>query len=501
MVLDEPEGGSRDGAAAAVKAMISEEVQYLDRSSTSNDSQPGAKAAADHAKTQVHRAVTINHYEQVLDATLRNLDMAHLLPEILGRIRPMMDVDAVTLFMADSDGLSLLATASVGLEPAVERHIRIPRGMGLAGAVFARGHSKVLEEVTAATVANPVLLEKGIHSLAAVPIFVGNHPVGVLTVGSQASRSFQPNEVRLLEVVAERVGYAIERNRILDQVKHERGRAEKASRFKTTLLHMASHDVKTPLTVIRLELRALLQKDVPEGERARALAAMDRNITRLELTLDDFLDVARIEAGRFTLQLHRLDLRTLADEVTAMFRVKADSKHIELQVSGPEVILEGDERRLVQVVVNLVSNALRYTSTGSVGLVVESIGAGVQESPAIARLTVRDTGFGMTSEQMGRLFAPFGQVHEGPQQGTGLGLHLAKVIVEAHRGTIRVDSPGPGLGTTVTLEIPLVASTSKDVEPTVVLRHAPALTTPPLIPPGLPSAWPPSHSSPLPPRP
>ncbi len=454
---DGSEGESRERAAAGITEMISEELQHLDRSAASKGSHGAAKAAEDHAETQVHRAVTISNYEQVLDATLRNLDFDHLLPEILGRIRAMMDVDAATLFLVGADGLSLQAAASVGLEASDERAIRIPLGGGLVGAAFAERQSKVLDHVTAETVANPVLFEMGIRALAAVPIFVGNDPVGALTVGSKGHRGFQNSEIRLLEVVAERVGYAIERNRILDQANRERERAEKASRFKTTLLHMASHDLKTPLTVIRLELRTLSRKGLTDEEKARTLGVLDRNITRLGLTLDDFLDVARIEAGRFTLQRHQLDLRGLADEVVAMFRVQADSKHLGFEVKGSSVLLDADERRMFQVVVNLVSNALRYTASGSVSLKVECIGVGPQTSSAVARLTVRDTGLGMTQQQLADLFTPFGQVHDGPQEGAGLGLYLSKVIVEAHGGTIVVESHGPGLGTTVTVEIPLVA--------------------------------------------
>ncbi|MEK6975321.1 MAG: HAMP domain-containing sensor histidine kinase [Candidatus Thermoplasmatota archaeon] len=357
--------------------------------------------------------MTIQHYEQILDATLRNVDLPTLFPEVLARVRSLLEADEVTVYLLDETTHGLYATASIGMEQAVEAGI-----------------------------------------LLAVPIVIDDLPVGVLTVGCISGRPFEPSEIRLLEVVAARIGFAVERTRILRQVQIERGRAERASRFKTTLMHMATHDIKTPLTTIKLQL-ALLTSAATAGELDKTITVVNRSLTRLEVILDDFLDIARIEAGRFTLALAPVDLRVVAEEVVRMFAPHAALKKLELRLDGESVRLEADERRVTQVLVNLVSNAIRYTQRGSIVIRVDRKEDSAHVVLEAAELIVTDTGKGMTPDQIARLFEPFGQVHEGPQEGTGLGLHLSKVIVDAHGGTIRVESPGEGQGTSVTIELPL----------------------------------------------
>lgn len=438
--------------------LIREEAKHLEGTRAKDDAglppSAGSTVASTHARQQVRRAVTIQHYEQILDATLRNVDLATLFPEVLARVRALLEADEVTVYLLDETGQELQAAASVGMEQAVEVGIRIPFGKGVAGSVIATGKSRTLYDVNASTVANPLLLELGIESLLAVPIVIDGIAVGVLTAGCISGRPYERSEIRILEVVAARIGFAVERTRILRQVEVERARAERASRFKTTLMHMATHDIKTPLTTIKLQL-AMLKLPAATGQaKEKAIAVVTRSITRLEAILDDFLDLARIEAGRFTLAPRPIDLRAVAEEVVQMFAPHAAFKKVELRLEGEAVRLEADERRLTQVLVNLVSNAIRCTQHGSIVL---RVGCKHKDADPFgtAELVVTDTGKGMNPDQIAHLFQPFGQVHEGPQDGTGLGLHLAKVIVDAHGGTIRVTSPGEGKGTSITIELPL----------------------------------------------
>src|SRR5688500_4620346 len=147
--------------------LIAEEASHLDgaRARVDADKANGSTASVssrdsiDHAQQQVQRVVTIQHYEQILDATLRNVDLALLLPEILVRVQALLEADEATIFLLDEAGRGLYATASVGLEQAVEAGIRIPVGKGIAGSVIATGQSKTLYEITRDTVANPLLVE------------------------------------------------------------------------------------------------------------------------------------------------------------------------------------------------------------------------------------------------------------------------------------------------------------------------------------------------------
>ena len=431
--------------------MIEEERQHLEvavSAEAENPTPEGRRWAAGHADTQVRRAVTIGQYEEILDVALRNVDLDVLLPQILRRIKEMFGADQATVYLIDESGQSLYARASIGFERAVHERMAIPVGEGLAGAVVKSRTSQTLNDVSASTVSNGLLIEMGIHSLIAVPILLAGQPIGVMTVGCRTDRPYDPQEVHLLELVAARLALAIERTQILALVQKERGRAERASRFKTTLLHMASHDIKTPLTAMKLQLH-LLPMLHPALAASKGYGIVDRNVNRMELILDDFLDLARVEAGKFELQRKNLDLHALAQEVVDMYLPQAAQKKLHLILQGSPLLLEADGRRLTQVLVNLVSNAIRYTAAGSVILHVKARDAD------FAQISVTDTGQGMSQGQIARLFQPFGQVHEGIQEGTGLGLYLTKIMVDAHGGDIRIESKGPGQGTTVLVDLPM----------------------------------------------
>ncbi|MHB8634615.1 MAG: GAF domain-containing sensor histidine kinase [Thermoplasmatota archaeon] len=440
------------------REMMKEEEKHLQAALTAeaeNPTEEGTGEAMGHANLQVRRAVTIGQFVEILGAALRNLDLDALLPDILGRIRGMLEADEVTVYLPDPKGGELFAQASVGFERAIQDRIRVPVGEGVAGAVFNSHVSQTLYDVNEKTVANPLLVEMGIRSLAAAPIMLGSAAIGVLTVGCRSGRRFDAQEVQLLEVVGARLALAIERTQILGLVQSERGRAERASRFKTTLLHMASHDIKTPLTVMKLQLRMLAMPGMTPEAQAQARAVVDRNVNRMELMLNDFLDMARVEAGKFTLQLVQVNLAALADEVVQMYQPHAAQKKLGLRLEGEPVFMDGDERRLTQVLVNLVSNAIRYTDQG---LVVVRVGR-KDTRPPVASIMVKDTGRGLSAQQLALLFQPFGQVTQGVQEGTGLGLYLCKVIVDAHGGAIRMESSGQGNGTTVTVELPMKPTT------------------------------------------
>ncbi|MHB8633617.1 MAG: GAF domain-containing sensor histidine kinase [Thermoplasmatota archaeon] len=431
--------------------LIREEQNHLKVAVVAEAESPGATGdlgARGHAKSQVRRAVTIGQFVEILAAALRNLDLNALLPDILGRIREMFEAHEVTLYVPDS-AQGLYAQASVGFERAVQERIHVPLGVGIAGAVFESRTSKTLYDINEETVANPLLIELGIRSLMAVPVMLGERPMGVLTVGCRNDRRFDAQEIQLLEVVGARLALAIERTQILGLVQAERERAERASRFKTTLLHMASHDIMTPLTVLKLQLRSLATPTLSPEKQEQAWAMIERNVDRMSMMLNDFIDMARVEAGKFLLQRTKVDLRALVEEVVQMYQPHASQKKLDVRAAGEAVFLEGDERRLTQVLVNLVSNAIRYTDQGSVVVRVGATDSGR------AKITVTDSGRGMTADQISRLFEPFGQVAEGAQEGTGLGLYLAKVIVDAHGGNLKVVSAGPDKGTMVTMDLPV----------------------------------------------
>lgn len=230
----------------------------------------------------------------------------------------------------------------------------------------------------------------------------------------------------------------------------------KMNSFKTQFLNTAAHELNTPLTPLRLQLHLLKSGSMGEmNERqGKAISLLDRNVTRLSGLVAEILEVARMQSGRIRLTPTMVEVDAVVDEVIESFSETARHVGVGLAYEGtPGLTLYADRNRCTQVLFNLVSNALKFTPAG--GSV--TISAVLARDPQTIVMEVRDTGLGLTSEQMSRLFQPFTQVHDPmavTASGTGLGLFICKGLVEAQGGTIKVTSPGPGRGSTFTFTLP-----------------------------------------------
>ena len=195
----------------------------------------------------------------VTDAALTHLDLNDLLAELLVRIRDVLGADTAAVLLRDELRNELVARAAVGLEEEVERSVRIPIGGGFAGRIAAERRPIVLDDVDHADVLNPILREKGIKSLAGVPLVFGNEVLGVLHVGTLTPREFTKDDVELLEVVADRVAVAIEHARLFEAERRGRTRLEQVhSVMETTLANLGFDELVGELLV---RLRSILQVD------------------------------------------------------------------------------------------------------------------------------------------------------------------------------------------------------------------------------------------------
>lgn len=229
-------------------------------------------------------------------------------------------------------------------------------------------------------------------------------------------------------------------------------------------INAAAHDLNQPLTPMKLAMHGLKNQTQDQDEKTRRLMDMvSRSVDRMELLVQDLLDVARIEAGTLKLAPAKARLADLVEETEGFFSVAAQEKGIRLVHEGDaEVVLDG--RRTMQVLFNLVGNAMKFTpKDGSITTTVKDEAAG------IIRVEVTDTGAGLTDDQMGRLFQPFSQVHTNmpnAPKGTGLGLYISKGIVRQHGGDMGVQSDGPGKGATFWFTLPV------DGPPSVAVKDA-----------------------------
>ncbi|MBB3267187.1 signal transduction histidine kinase/CheY-like chemotaxis protein [Azospirillum sp. OGB3] len=236
------------------------------------------------------------------------------------------------------------------------------------------------------------------------------------------------------------------------QVEEARRRAEEASRAKGDFLANMSHEIRTPMNAI-LGLSHLALRAGPPPRQRGYLTRIRASATALLGIINDILDVSKIEAGMLTLERVPFDLSAVLDMVAGTAALSAEEKGLALRLEvAPDVptALLGDPLRLGQVLLNLVNNAVKFTGSGSVVLGVSAAPRGPDDAETELRFAVRDTGIGMTAEQVARLFQPFAQADSSTTRrygGTGLGLAISRRLAVMMGGGIAVDS-APGLGST-----------------------------------------------------
>lgn len=234
--------------------------------------------------------------------------------------------------------------------------------------------------------------------------------------------------------------------------RREAQRLKEMAGFKTQFLRNAAHELATPLTPLRLQLATFaphLSKIDPAG-----FGLLQRNVERLGTLANDLLDAARLQSGHVRITPKRVALADVLGRVAASFRAQAQAAGLTLGVHpcAAGLVVECDETRLEQVLFNLVHNAIKFTPRGG------QVWLGQEPDGRFAAITVQDTGIGLAPEQAARLFEPFTQVHDATHVkvgGTGLGLYIARGLVEQQGGSLDVHSAGPGAGARFTIRLPL----------------------------------------------
>ncbi len=302
------------------------------------------------------------------------------------------------------------------------------------------------------------------------------------------SRLWSEIEIDLLREIADQVGTGIAHaslfkasRTIVDELQRmneslmrqhsdleeARQQAEAASRLKSEFLANTSHELRTPLNGVIGFLKLILDGMIDEPEEQRqCIDEAYRSAMHLMDVIQDILDIAKIEAGKMQLDLNPVKLDDLLVDVEKFTRPQAQQRNLSFEIRAPdtrdEVILYGNYQRLKQVMLNLVGNAIKFTHEGSITISAEVIPGKVvvqgEEKPGMVKISVADTGIGVSLEKQDKLFQTFSQVDGSRTRqygGTGLGLAISQKLVEAMGGVVNFFSMGEGLGSTVTFTVPL----------------------------------------------
>jgi PAS domain S-box-containing protein len=288
----------------------------------------------------------------------------------------------------------------------------------------------------------------GIVSYLCVPIALHDRVFGALTLASARSgRVLTQEDLRLVQDVAARAALCIENARSYRQLQH-------ANRVKDEFLATLSHELRTPLNAVLGYARMLQSGAIAPEKVPQALEVIDRNASSLAQIVEDVLDVSRIILGKARLRVEPTDLSALVHDAIATVAPAIDAKGLQLRRTMPRQVSEvmADPTRLQQVIWNLLSNAVKFTPRGG------RIDVRIIENEGHIEIVVADTGIGFSAAFKGHLFERFRQADSGttrPHGGLGLGLAIARHIVEMHGGTIEADSPGEGQGATFTVKLPM----------------------------------------------
>ena len=399
---------------------------------------------------------------EVSQAVNSTIDLETVLNTVVTKAAQLAGTEAGAIYVYDEAQNEFRLRATYGMSEELitamqDQHASISEAVSdLTAAREPNQVADLLDQPSAPV--NAIMIKAGYRARLLVPLLAPDGPVGALVVRRREPGEFPKNTVDLLQTFAAQSALAIQNARLFSEIGQKSQQLEVASQHKSQFLANMSHELRTPLNAVLGYTELILDSiygEVPEKART-TLERIQSNGRHLLGLINDVLDISKIEAGQLTLSLTDYSIKDVVHNVYGAVESLATSKNLALKVEIPKDLppAHGDERRLTQVLLNLVGNAIKFTDTGEVA---------IRTSIANGSFTVavHDTGPGIAERDQGKIFEEFQQADSSitkQKGGTGLGLAIAKRIIEMHGGRLWVQSE-LGHGSTFAFTVPVNVET------------------------------------------
>lgn len=370
-----------------------------------------------------------DQYKRIFEITLQlgsTYDHMSLLSKIVFAAQELIKTEVASILLMDDAIGKLRFAISTNIKPHEMEEITVPLEGSIAGWIMTHGEPRVIEDPSSVYRGVDNKIDFETRNLMGVPMRAHKDVIGVVqAVNKHDGEAFTDDDVQLLRILASQAAMAIENARMFQQ-----------SDFIAEMVH----ELRTPLLALQASTTLLQRKELPDDKKLDIVQTMKGETSRLITLTNDFLDVARLESGRVTLDVAPFEMRKLLAETADMVRPQADQKNVTIEVADDVFMVNADRGKVKQVALNLLTNAIKYNRAGgSIHLWLERHD---ESDLPMVEICVQDTGYGISKEHQKNMFQKFYRVPtlENVERGTGLGLAICKNIVDAHGGRIWLES-------------------------------------------------------------
>lgn len=413
----------------------------------------------EHRETERERALAqrlkaLNDLFQQLNTTL---DLSLTLQTVAEAPRALLGADVTSIALVDDDGQHLWTAAATGVDIEALSGQKWPLDETLVSTILSSDEPYVVDRPEQYLKTLPAELAglevlSAVGSVVSVPLLLNGEPLGVLDVATAKPQAFAEEDISFLRALGQEAALAIRNARLYEREREQVARLRALDEMQAGFVSAVSHELRTPLTCVKTSIDLLnATRSGLSDDQVELVRTIGHHVGRLETLVADLLDITKLEAGQVSLSKQPTDLRQIVARAVEALRPLIDRKTQSIHLHCPDAVapVEVDRKRIEQVLTNILSNAIKFTPKEGV------IEVSVDEQPDQIQVCVADNGPGIPEADQARIFDRFYVVTDGRGlSGVGLGLYIARQMVELHGGRIWVESQ-VGAGSTFCFSVPV----------------------------------------------